>query len=215
LPKYEAALEMEKRLFKSDDLELALFIEHVGDSLNVLGRSDEAVPKYQEASAMYERLVAAQPGNDLIKVNLGKIHYELGDLRFGMGKTEEARQDYQSGMKLVEALLTNGAANSSVARLHEACRIKLGLDKSEVVIRKISPGGQAQSIGLREGDVIVRYAGQLLLTIQDLPILTGRASGSGIELEIRREGAPLKLAVKAGPLGVICEDRIMAGNHSP
>jgi hypothetical protein len=32
-----------------------------------------------------------------------------------------------------------------------------------------------------------------------------------MELEIRRDGAPLKLTVKAGPLGALCEDRSIAG----
>ena len=215
LPKYEAALEMSKRLFKQDDPNTALFSSHVGDCLWVLGRTDEALQKYQEALAMFEHLASAQPGNILVKVGLAKTHYALGDLWIGMDKTEQAHKSYKAGLDLAEAILASDAANLTATRLRLTGRIKLGLDKAEVVLRKISPGSLAQEIGLREGDVLVRYAGQPLLTIQDLPMLTGRASGAGIELEIRREGAPLKLAVKAGPLGVICEDRIIAGNHSP
>jgi tetratricopeptide (TPR) repeat protein/tRNA A-37 threonylcarbamoyl transferase component Bud32 len=215
LPKYEAALAMSKRLFNQDDPNTALFNSHVGDCLWVLGRADDAMQKYQEALAMFTRLAAAQPGNNLVKAGLGKTRYKLGDLWFGIGKTEEAHKSYQDGLDVAEAILASDPANPSASKLRLGCRLKLGVDKAEVVIRKISPGSLAQEIGLREGDVLVRYAGQPLLSIQDLPMLTGRASGSGIELEIRREGAPLKLAVKAGPLGVIFEDRIIAGNHSP
>jgi tetratricopeptide (TPR) repeat protein len=214
LPKYEAALEMGKRLFKGDDPNVALFYSHVGDCMSVLGRSDEAQQNYQEALSTFERLATAQPANNLVKSGLAKIHFKLGDVWAGMGKTDEAHKSYQDGLNLAEAILAIDAANPTALKLRLTGRIKLGLEKAEVVVRKISPGSQAQGIGLREGDVLVRYAGQPLLTIQDLPVLTGRASGSGIELEIRREGAPLKLAVKAGPLGVVCEDRIIAGNHS-
>jgi eukaryotic-like serine/threonine-protein kinase len=215
LPKYEAALEMSKRLFKQDDPNTALFSSHVGECLWVLGRTDEALQKYQEALAMFEHLATAQPGNNLVKVGLAKTRYALGDFWLGMDKTDEAHKNYKAGLDLAEAILASDTANLTATRLRLTGRIKLGLDKADVVVRKISPGSLAQEIGLREGDVLVRYAGQPLLTIQELPMLTGRASGSGIELEIRREGAPLKLAVKAGPLGVICEDRIIAGNHSP
>jgi eukaryotic-like serine/threonine-protein kinase len=215
LPKYQAALQMGRRLYKQDDPNVALFIVHVGDCLNVLGRSDEALVNYRDASAMFERLASAQPGNDLVKIGLAKSRYQLGQLLVGMDKSEEAAKNYQSALDVTETILRRGTANPTATKVRQACRIKLGLDKAEVVIRNISPGGQAQDMGLREGDVLVRYAGQPVLSIQDLPMLTGRASGSGIELEIRREGAPLKFAVKAGPLGVICEDRITAGNHSP
>jgi hypothetical protein len=83
------------------------------------------------------------------------------------------------------------------------------------LICQISPDSQAQVIGLREGDVLIRYASKPVDTALDLPFLTARAAGTGIELEIRRDGTPFKLNVKAGPLGMVCEDRIVARKDSP
>src|SRR5208283_4206726 len=101
------------------------------------------------------RLASTQPGNNLVKIGLAKTRYQLGELFVGMDKTEEAARSYQSGLDLTESVLTGGAGNPSATRLRQACRIKLGLDKAEVVIRRISPGSQAQTIGLREGDVLI------------------------------------------------------------
>ena len=211
LPKYQAALEMARRLYKGDDPNVALFNVHVGDCLHVLGLPDEALQKYQDALAMFERLASAQPGNKLVRIGLVKTHFQFGNLWLGMGKPDEANQNYQGGLDLAETILAGDAANPSATKLRLACRIKLGLENSEVVLRKIFPVGQAREIGLQEGDVLVRYAAQPVVSALDLPFLTGSAKGNGIELEIRREGAPLKLIANAGPLGALCEDRVLPG----
>jgi len=54
---------------------------------------------------------------------------------------------------------------------------------------------------LWEGDALVRYAGKPVDSAPDLPFLAARAAGTGIELEIRRDGALQKLTVRGGPLG--------------
>jgi tetratricopeptide (TPR) repeat protein len=209
LPKYQAALEMARRLYRQDDPNVALFNIHVGDCLQVLGPPDEALRKYQDALAMFERLAKAQAGNNLVRIGLVKTHFQLGNLWLGMGKPDEANKNFKSGLDLAEAILAGDGANPSATKLRLACRIKLGLENSEVVLRKMFPAGQAQEIGLQEGDVLVRYAAQPVVSALDLPLLTGRAKGNGIELEIRRMGAPLKFTVNAGPLGVLCEDRVL------
>jgi serine/threonine protein kinase/tetratricopeptide (TPR) repeat protein len=209
LPKYQAALEMARRLYRQDDPNVALFNIHVGDCLQVLGPPDEALRKYQDALAMFERLAKAQAGNNLVRIGLVKTHFQLGNLWLGMGKPDEANKNFKSGLDLAEAILAGDGANPSATKLRLACRIKLGLENSEVVLRKMFPAGQAQEIGLQEGDVLVRYAAQPVVSALDLPLLTGRAKGNGIELEIRRMGAPLKFTVNVGPLGVLCEDRVL------
>ena len=64
-------------------------------------------------------------------------------------------------------------------------------------------------IGLEADDVLIGYDGKQVICAADLPVLTGRATRTGIVLEIRRDGAPLKLIINAGPLGAVCEDRIV------
>jgi S1-C subfamily serine protease len=59
----------------------------------------------------------------------------------------------------------------------------------------------------KAGDVLVSYDGKPVACSSDLPLLTARTAGTGIELGIRREGASLKLAANAGALGLVCEDR--------
>jgi S1-C subfamily serine protease len=174
---------------------------------------DDARQQYEAALAMYERVAAAQPIDTTVRIGLANSRQRLGDVLAEMRKTEEAAKNYQEGLRVAEAVLASDAANPNAKTLRLTCRIRLGLEKAEVVVRKTSPHSQAEQVGLREGDVLVRYAGKPVVCAADLPVLTGRAIGTGIELEIRRDGAPLKLAINAGPLGAICEDRILAGER--
>jgi eukaryotic-like serine/threonine-protein kinase len=207
----EAALAMLQRIETWDDPNLARFHNRVGNCLNVLGRLDDALEQFQQALAMGQRIVTAQPGNANAGIVLTISHEKLGEVFAEMGKTQEAISNYKAGSQAAEVVLASDAANPEAKAWRLTCRIKLGLEKADVVVRKISPKSQAEQVGLREGDVMVHYAGKTVASAADLPLLTGRAKGSEMELEIRRDGAPLKLTVKAGPLGALCEDRSIAG----
>ena len=128
-----------------------------------------------------------------------------------MGRSEAAATNYQYGLQIADAILSGDAANDEAAKVRRGCRIGLGLEKSEVVVQKVLPRSLAEAAGLQPGDILVGYAGQPLASAAKVSILTGRARGTEIELEIRRNGAPLKLSVAPGPLGAKCEDRPAAG----
>jgi len=209
LTNYQAALTMSKLLYKQDDPNIALFSFQVANCLRVLGRTDEARQNYENSAAMFERLAASQPKDNKIRVTLAKAHYLLGSFWLAQGKSAAAEKELRDGMNIVESILANDAANPSAAKLRVACRIKLGLDHSRVVVRKIFPGSQAENIHLQAGDVLDRYDGNPVLSTLDLPFLTGSMTGSEAVLEIHRNGAPLQFSLKPGPLGVGCEDQIL------
>jgi hypothetical protein len=210
LPMHEAALAILERSYKGDETHIALIRNHIGDCLNVLGRSDDALQQYQDARAMFEGMANTQPGNNYARIGFAKARQKIGDVFAEMGKADEAGENYQEALRVAEIVLASDAANPDAKTVRLTCRIKLGLEKAEVVVHKMSPGSLALEIGLREGDVLVRYAGKPVVSVADLPVLTGRATGTGIELEIRRDGAPLKLTVEPGPIGALCEDQILA-----
>ena len=172
-----------------------------------IGRQDEAIENYQAILLLYGRLAANQPANLTFKIEFAKASQELGDVFAEMGRSQAAATNYQNGLQMTEAILAVDAANDDAAKLRLTCRVALGLEKSEVVVQKILPGSLAETAGLRQGDVLVGYAGQPLVSTAKMSVLTGRAKGTDIELEIRRNGAPLKLSVAPGPLGARCEDR--------
>jgi tetratricopeptide (TPR) repeat protein len=211
----EASLAMCQKIDAGDHPNLAIVLISIGDSLSVLSRFDEAIPKYEQALAMFKRIDAAQPGNNVVRSGLARSCLKLGDLLGDKGRTAEAITNYQSGLRIAASILESDAANADAKKLRVAFRIKLGEEKAEVVVNKILPRSQAEQIDLREGDVLVHYNGHPVVSSADLPILTGRATGSGIALEIRRDGAPLDLAVKVGPLGALCEDRTLPASPGP
>jgi serine/threonine protein kinase len=176
-----------------------------------IGSQEEARQNYQAILPRYERLAVNQPANITFKIELAKVRRELGDVFAEMGRSDTAATHYQSGLQMADAILSSDAANDAAAKVRLACRIGLGLEKSEVVVQKVLPRSLAEAAGLRQGDVLVGYAGQPLVSAANVSTLTGRAKGTDIELEIRRNGAPLKLSVAPGPLGARCEDRPTAG----
>jgi serine/threonine protein kinase/tetratricopeptide (TPR) repeat protein len=206
LTNYEAGLAMLERSYKGDQIHQAVSRVHIGDVLDVLGRLDETAGQYQKAEAIYEAQATAHPEDHFSALGVACACEERGEVLAEMGKTEEARGCYQKGLHWAEAVLASDPANGNAEKWRMACRIKLGLETVQVVVAKIAPRSQALELGLREGDVFVRYAGQRVVCATDVPRLTARAKGNGIELEILRDGAPLKLTVNAGMLGVRCKN---------
>jgi eukaryotic-like serine/threonine-protein kinase len=213
LSKLEAGLAMRQRIYNGDNSEVAESLGSVADCLRGMDRSTEADLKYKEAVAMLSRLIEAQPDNKSYKIILVKSLSGQGDLLAETGNNGSAKESYQKGLQIADSILAAGVTNVQAGKLRLTCRIKLSLENSEVVVGKIWPHGQAFGIGLKEGDVLVRYDGKLVVCAADLPVLTSRATGQGIELDIRRDEVLLKLTINAGPLGVMCEDRILSGQH--
>ncbi len=210
LTNFQAGLAMAQRVHSFDDFLQARERSRFGDCLYFLGRLDEARQQYEEAGALFQRSATKQLTEKSGQLGLAKSRQKLGDVLSEMGHTPEAATNYQAGLQLAEAILAADADNGEVKALRLICRIKLGLERAEVVVHDIIPKSQALDIGLKPGNVLIRYDGKPVVCSADLPLLAARATGTGIELDIRRGGAPLKLAVNPGPLGALCEDRMVA-----
>jgi serine/threonine protein kinase len=214
LPRLEAALAMSQRLYHGDHPETGRSSYNLAACLSSLGRSDEAVQKYSEAIAMFQRLAAAQPANTAFQANLAVAHEKMGDLLANQINAAEAKQHYQKGLKITEAILGTNAS-PQVSQLHLSLRAKLGLEQPELAILAVAPRSLARQLGLRPGDVLVSYAGQPIATVDQLNSLSGSIKGNEIEFEIRRDTEPLKFNVKEGSLGIRCEYRSVAKKADP
>src|SRR5262249_2880058 len=102
---------------------------------------------------------------------------------------------------------TPTSARASKLRLN--LRLRLGLEHAEVVVREISVGSQAQQLGLRPGDVIVRNSGHAVTRSDQLDPLSRTTKGAPIGLEIRRDGQVQTLQLQRGRLGITTEDRLL------
>src|SRR5262249_52448140 len=84
------------------------------------------------------------------------------------------------------------------------------LAPTRVVIAKVNPGGQAERLGLRQGDVMLRYCGEPFHHTINSPILRALAApkkGNGpIELRILRGGKERTYQAAPGRLGIQVED---------
>jgi tetratricopeptide (TPR) repeat protein len=203
----DAALAIWQRTYKGAHPTVAKALQDLGSFLVPLGRFDEANRRYQEALEMLERLSAAQPGNNSIKVRLAGTYQKIGDLLAQTAKPEEADKSYRKALEMAESVLALDGGNFQAEKLKLGCRVKLRLEEVEVVVSGVAPNGQAQEIGLHEGDAVFSYSGQRIVSTDQLTNLIGGTKGTRVELEVRRDGNPLKFTVREGPLGVRCEDR--------
>lgn len=80
------------------------------------------------------------------------------------------------------------------------------------VVKTIFPGTAAQRLGLKAGDVIVRYAGReinsfhVFIAVRDaVP-----ADSAPLELVVERQGVELAFHIPPGPLGAQLEDRLLS-----
>jgi tetratricopeptide (TPR) repeat protein len=215
LAKYQEALAMLQRIQPGDHPLIAIDLSNIADALDNLGRMEEAFKTARQSLAMFERLGAAEPRNNFVKIGQARNWQKLGDLNLLMQKPDEAAKNYQSGLQIVDSILAGDSANAQAVDQRRVFRLKLGLDKVEVAIRAVNPGGQADQLGVRVGDILVSYGGHPVVMTGNLSLLRRQASGSQIEVELRRNGAPLKLSLKPGPMGVVCEDRPAPPNAAP
>jgi eukaryotic-like serine/threonine-protein kinase len=209
LTNFQAGLAMAQRVHSFDDFLQARERTRFGDCFDFLGRLDDALQQYGQACALFQQSAANPLTEKTGQLGLGKSRQKLGDVLSEMGQTPEAATNYQAGLQLAESILAADADNAEVKVLRLTCRIKLGLEKAEVVVHEIIPKSQALDIGLKPGDILLRYEGKPVVCSSDLPLLAARATRTGTELDIRREGKPHKFSVNPGPLGLVCEDKIM------
>jgi hypothetical protein len=77
----------------------------------------------------------------------------------------------------------------------------------KVRVSGVNPGGQADVLGLRLGDVVVTCAGKEISAVRDLQAAIRAASESGkIPLVVERSGKRIEVEVASGVLGVTLEE---------
>jgi len=86
---------------------------------------------------------------------------------------------------------------------------------NRVGVAEVLAGSAAESVGLAQGDVIVRYDDRLVMNVQDLLGATheGRA-GEPVAVEVQRAGErdPVRLFLPRGPIGVRISPVLMEPN---
>ncbi len=78
----------------------------------------------------------------------------------------------------------------------------LGLDKARgALVADVTPTGPAQKAGIAPGDVIIKFNGQDIHEMRDLPrIVAETAVGTKVDVEVMRQGKPVDIMVELGRL---------------
>jgi CHAT domain-containing protein len=74
-----------------------------------------------------------------------------------------------------------------------------------LLVQRVESGSNAEQAGLQPGDVLLRYAGAVLATRDDVQkqVQAADPKAPGVGASIWREGKTLDLTLKPGPLGVV------------
>ncbi len=90
---------MRQRLFKGDHSDIAASLNNVAFCLNALGRSAEALPKYEAALAMWQRLFKGD--NEDVATGLNNVASCLQDL----GRPEKALPRFETALAMRRRVL--------------------------------------------------------------------------------------------------------------
>jgi len=98
--------------------------------------------------------------------------------------------------------VTRGWLGVVIQRVTPDLQEAMGLKNTEgALVSRVDPKGPAQAAGIERGDVIVRFDGKPVSTMEDLPRLVAAAPpGSTAELVVVRSGAEKALQVELGKL---------------
>jgi serine/threonine protein kinase/tetratricopeptide (TPR) repeat protein len=215
LPIFEAALAMRQRIYKGEArADTAKDLCNLGACLKTLDRPEESKRRYKEAIDMLLRLIAAQSDDISFQIQIANAHCGRGDLLTWMGDVDGARDDYRQGLQMVTSFPATNVT-VQVDKVRFSLRLRLGLEQAEVTVTEVVPGSQAQRLGLRKGDVIIRYGGERITSTEQILKLTAHSQGTEIKLEALRDGKPVTFTVAQGNLGVVSEDRSISDTTAP
>ncbi len=98
--------------------------------------------------------------------------------------------------------VTRGGIGVYVQKMTPELAKSFGLEKGEgALVADVIAGGAAESAGIKRGDVILRFNGKEIHEMNELPrVVAATPVGKDVEVEILREGKPLKLKLKVGEL---------------
>jgi serine protease Do len=98
--------------------------------------------------------------------------------------------------------VTRGGIGVYVQKMTPELAKSFGLEKGEgALVADVIPGASAETAGIRRGDVITKFDGKEIHEMNELPRLVAATPvGKEVEVDVLREGKPLKLKLKVGEL---------------
>ncbi len=169
---FQAVLEMERVLYGEDHRFVASCLNELAVCLLTMDRHEEALPKQQAALAIWQRTLPADHDDVIL------AHRNLGDCLEALDRPDEARTHY-----LAAGGLLRGKGQEAA-----------------VTITEILPGGQAERLGLQAGDVLAQYGTSAVFSPFQLVLLCQQATGTPVNLGLRRGNQRIELAAPGGEL---------------
>jgi serine protease Do len=98
--------------------------------------------------------------------------------------------------------VTRGGIGVFVQKMTPDLAKSFGLDENKgALVADVIPGGAAETGGIKRGDVILKFDGKEIHEMNELPrIVAATSVGKEVEMDVLREGKPLKLKIKVGEL---------------
>jgi tetratricopeptide (TPR) repeat protein len=223
-----------RRALKISETSLGPSHPTVATRLNNLGLVLSAGKNFREAEMLHQRALRIDEAS--LGQNHPDVGRDLGNLAglySALGRLDEAEPLLRRNLEIFVAFeretghhhphfrIAVGAyygllvdlkiPNEQItARLRDVLGPKLAstiLGPFQVTITEVVKGGQAESLGLRTGDLFVSYDGQAITSMEQLIHLTDESKGEAIPLEVLRDGKRLTFSAKPGKLAAIIENR--------
>ncbi len=76
------------------------------------------------------------------------------------------------------------------------------VSRPRLVVYKVTPGGQAERLGVKTGDILVSYDGKDVRTLEGLHDAKAKAGSETVKVVFKRDGKKMVFTMKRGAIGV-------------
>jgi hypothetical protein len=196
------------RPFEVDALDLSEPGEVEGRVIDTNGQPVEGArvtlglaPSFLPAGTLPSGVALSDPSGEFVLRGLKPGQHRLGALSPGVGRGHVDGVEVSAGRATRGITITLDERATDDEPLAQAgLAITLAERGSgsalEVVVAAVATGSEAERGGLQAGDVLLHVDGAALASMADARARISGRESSDVLLEIRREGAPLKLSVR-------------------
>ena len=219
--RYPAKHQLTRELFEdARDFVWCVLHEHERQPLSGLLLTEEVLSEEERLSRLQYVLCATESSDEITNVLLGqyedaplavkaKTIYLLGARRC-VSAEEFLRDVLWSADGIPSAPELRKAAYSALVKMATAYSWGI-VEKTamEVAVRDVVPGSQAESVGMRPGDVILSYDGKPIGSPEDIRAAKSEVAEDQPEIvvTIRRGAEELELIMKPGSVGIRTEEQ--------
>lgn len=142
-----------------------------GENLGLQQKVDDAIAAFNEASALYEKLLDQNPGDIACRQSLGSCYQKFGDMLVANNQLDCGLANYQKGLAIRQALAAQAPGDPD--RLQDLAEGLARMGRVSLLQHRLSNSLEFYKMACSTGDRLIRYNPQNYGWISELAINQG------------------------------------------